>query len=99
MARKRESNAQRLTIYLPEGAVPGRVLEFAETGLTAYVDTQVPRYERLRFTLHLPGAVLTGEAVCLAQEERNCRLQFAGLTPEDRLLLEPYLNPEEALPG
>jgi hypothetical protein len=99
MARKKEENAQRLTVYLPEGAVPGRVLDFTETGLTAYVDTQVPRYERLRFTLHLPGAVLTGEAVCLAQEERTCRLQFAGLTPEDRLLLEPYLNPEEPVAG
>ncbi len=99
MARRKEPNDQRLTVYLPEGAVPGRVLEFTETGLTAYVDTEVPRYERLRFTLHLPGAVLAGEAVCLHQEERTCRLQFTGLTPEDRLLLEPYLSPEEPVAG
>ena len=96
MTRKRESNAQRLTVYLAEGAVPGRVLEFSETGLTAYVDTEVPRYERLPFTLHLPGAVLTGEAVCLGQEERTCRLQFAGLTEEDRERLAPFLPAEEA---
>ena len=99
MARKREPNAQRLTVYLPEGAVAGRVLDFTDTGLTAYVDTPVPRYERLRFTLHLPGAVVAGEAVCLGQEERTCLLQFASLTAEDRELLAPFVQPEEPVAG
>ena len=99
MARKREPNAQRLTVYLPEGAVAGRVIEFTETGLTAYVDTQVPRHQRLRFTLHLPGAVVAGEAVCLGQEERTCLLQFASLTDEDRALLEPFRLSEEPVAG
>lgn len=95
MARKREPNDQRLTVYLPEGAVPGRVLEFTETGMVAYVDAGVPRDERLRFTLHLQGAVVAGEVQCLGQEDRTCRLQFAGLTEEDRARLDPLITPEE----
>lgn len=95
MARKREPNDQRLTVYLPDGAVPGRVLEFTETGMVAYVDTAVPRDERLRFTLHLEGAVVAGDAICLGQEDRTCRLQFAGLTEGDRGRLEPLIGPAE----
>jgi hypothetical protein len=95
MARsKRESNQQRLTLFLPEGAVTGRALEFHETGMLAEVDAEVPPYERHSFTLHLPGKVLSGETVCLGQEERVCRLQFSSLTEDDRAHLEPLMSPE-----
>lgn len=95
MARKGSINDQRLTIYLPEGAVAGRVLQFTETGLTAYVDDEIPRSEWLRFTLHLQGRVIGGEIMALAQEERMCRLQFASLRPADRKVLEPLIDPDE----
>jgi hypothetical protein len=95
MARRRgESNDQRLTIYLPEGAVPGRGLEFHETGMVAYVDGAVPAHERFRFTLHLPGGVIAGDAFCIGQEDRECRLQFASLTEDDRERLAPFMSQE-----
>ena len=94
MRRERTSNDQRLTVYLPEGAVPGRVTRFTETGLIACVEAQVPRHERFRFTLHLQGGVVAGELVCLAQEDRECRLQFDSLTERDRRRLEPLIEPE-----
>ncbi len=95
MAKKPSVNDQRLTLFLPDGAVAGRVLRFTETGLTARVESEVPRYERLRFTLHLQGRVLAGEVTCTGQEARDCRLQFASLTPADRAVLSPLMEPEE----
>lgn len=95
MARKSSVNDQRLTIYLPDGAVGGRVVQFTQTGLTAYVDSQVPRSEWLRFTLHLQGRVIGGEMMALAQDERICRLQFASLRPGDRQFLEPLMESDE----
>lgn len=95
MAKKPSANDQRLTIYLPEGAVAGRVLRFTETGMSARVEAEVPRYERLRYTLHLQGRVLAGEVTCMGQEERTCRLQFADLTPADRSILAPLIESDE----
>jgi hypothetical protein len=90
--RRDESNDQRLTVYLPDGAVPGRVLRFTETGIEAYVTAVVPRDERFRFTLHLPGGVVGGEVTSVGQEDRICRLQFAALTPADRARIEPLIG-------
>lgn len=95
MARKKSINDQSLTIYLPDGAATGRVIQFTETGLTAYVDGEVPRSEWLQFTLHLQGKVIGGEVMSLGQEDRTCRLQFASLRPADRLLLEPLIEPDD----
>jgi hypothetical protein len=92
--RRNSANDQRLTVYLPEGAVAGRVMQFLDTGLTAWVEGVVPRYERYRFTLHLQGAVIAGEVTSLGQEDSVCRLQFAALTPEDRARLEPWIEAE-----
>lgn len=86
---------ERLTLYLPDGAVGAKVIRYLETSLLARVDGEVPRYERLRFTLHLPGRVVSGEVTCQAQEDRTCRLQFAALGPADRAALEPLIEPEE----
>jgi hypothetical protein len=93
--RKQASADQRLTVYLPEGAVLGRVLCYTETGVVAYVDAPVPRDLTLRFTLHLQGGVLAGELVSLGQEDRTCRLQFTGLTDRDRERLAPFIDPEQ----
>lgn len=93
--RQQEPNDQRLTVFLPEGAVAGRVVRYSETGMEAQMERAVPRNERLRFTLHLPGGVLGGDLTCVGGEERYCRLQFAALTPQDRARLEPMIEPEE----
>ena len=93
--RQQEPNDQRLTVFLPDGAVAGRVVRYSETGMEAQMERQVPRNERLRFTLHLPGGVLGGALTCVGGEERYCRLQFAALTPQDRARLEPMIEPEE----
>ena len=92
VARRTAPNDQRLTIYLPEGAVAGRVLRFTETGLVAMVDGEVPRSERYGFTLHFRGGVIAGEVTSLGQEDRTCRLQFAALTAADRARLEPLIE-------
>jgi hypothetical protein len=92
--RNPTSNDQRLTVFLPDGAVAGRVLRFGQTGLTAFVEAPVPRDTRCRFTLHLQGAVIGGEVVCTGQEDRECRLQFTALTERDREKLLPLMDEE-----
>jgi hypothetical protein len=94
VARRGDPNDQRLTIYLPDGAVTGRVVRFTDTGVVAVVDAEVPRGDRLSFTLHTQGRVISGEVTSLGQEERTCRLQFAALTPGDRARLEPLIEEE-----
>ena len=94
MARGREQNDQRLTVFLSEGAVAGRVIRFTETGLVAVVEAPIPRDEVLRFSLHLQGRVIGGEISSLGQEGRECRLQFAALTERDRQRLEPFIDPD-----
>ena len=92
---RRESNDQRLTVYVPEGAVPGRVIRYTETEMEAVMEREVPRNERLQFTLHLPGGVMAGEVTCVAGEDRQFRLQFAALTAADRARLEPMWEADE----
>jgi hypothetical protein len=70
-------------------------MRYSETGMEAQMERDVPRDERFRFTLHLPGGVLGGELTCVGVEDRRCRLQFAALTPEDRARLEPLVEPDE----
>lgn len=94
MPRARNPNDQRLTIFLPEGAVAGRVERFTETGMIACVEAEVPRDERFRFTLHLQGGIVAGEVSRLWQEERRCCLQFASLSPADRARIEPLVEPD-----
>jgi len=93
--RRNTSNDQRLTIFLPQGAVVGRVTRFTETGMVACVQGQVPPYERLEFTLHLQGAVIAGEVTSVGQEGDSCRFQFAALTEQDRARLEPFVEPQD----
>lgn len=90
-----EQNDQRLTVYLPEGAVSGRALRFSDTGVEALMERDVPRDERYGFTLHLPGGVMAGEVTCVGSEDRRCRLQFAALTPRDRARLEPLMESDD----
>ncbi len=85
---------RRLTVFLPDGAVAGRALEFTQTGMTALVEGEVPRGEPMRFVLHLQGGIISGEVRCLGQEDRVCRLQFAALTARDRDRLEPFMLPD-----
>jgi len=92
--RRREPADRRLTLFLPAGAVAGRAQAVYDTGLSAIVDGLIPPHERHAFTLHLPGAVLAGEVVCVRQEARECRLQFVGLTEDDRALLAPWREDE-----
>jgi hypothetical protein len=92
LRRRKGPNDQRVTLYLSEGAVGGRVEHFLETGLLAWMESEVPRHERVRFTLHLPGEVIAGECQCLAQEDRSCRLQFTALTDQDRERLAPFVE-------
>lgn len=70
------------------------MLRVGETGLEAYMEREVPRDERFRFTLHLQHAVVAGEVTCIGQEARICRLQFAALTETDRSKLAPFLDPD-----
>jgi hypothetical protein len=93
--RQQDSNDQRLTVFLTDGAVAGRVIRYSETGMEALMERDVPRNEWLRFTLHVPGGVVGGDLTCVGMEERYCRLQFAALTPHDRARLEPMMEPEE----
>jgi hypothetical protein len=95
MPRAKQPNDQRLTVYLPDGAVPGRVLRYSETGMEALMERTVPRDEWYRFTLHLPGGVVGGEVRCVGEEDRRCRLQFSALTPGDRERLEPLMEADE----
>jgi len=92
--RKHEGSDYWLTVYLPDGAVAGRVLRFSDTGLDAHMDEPVPPYERFRFTLQLPHGMVTGELTGLCHEGRECRLQFAALTDRDRARLEPLIDPD-----
>jgi hypothetical protein len=63
--------------------------------MEAHMERGVPRDERLRFTLHIPGGIVGGDLTCVGVEDRHCRLQFAALTPQDRARLEPMMEPEE----
>ena len=84
---------QRLTLYLPDSSVAGRVTRFTQTGLEAYLEVgEVPADTKLRFTLHMQGRVIAGEMTRLVQEGRMCRLQFSALTAEDRRRLEPHMD-------
>src|SRR3569833_3202647 len=94
LRRSRDDNDQRLTVYLPDGAVAGRVVRFSDTGLEAEVERDVPRDSRFQFTLHLPGKVIGGELTSVGQEGRACRLQFTALTAGDRAYLEPLMDAE-----
>lgn len=91
----RKADDQALTLYLADGAVAGRVLQFLPAGLIAHVERPVPADEWLRFTLHLRGAVIGGEVTRIWQEEKRCRLQFAALSPRDMARLEPLIEDEE----
>jgi hypothetical protein len=90
--KSREPNDQRLTVFLPERAVIGRVIRFTHTGMDAYVDAEVPRDERFSFSLHLQGALVSGEVTAVAQDANQCRLQFTVLTAHDRARLEPMME-------
>ncbi len=70
----------------------GRITRFTETGVEAYMENEVPEDIRLRFTLHLQGRVITGEMTRLTQEGRDCRLQFAALSAEDRARIDPLIE-------
>ena len=94
MARKPARKDDLLTLYLPDGAIQGQVVQYLETGLLADVDGEVPRDCRLRFTLHLRQGMVSGEVSSIGQDDRRCRLQFAALTDRDRALLEPYVEPD-----
>jgi hypothetical protein len=82
-------------VFLPEGAVAGRVERYTPTGIEARMEAEVPRDERFGFTLHLQGTVISGEMTCVGQEDRFCRLQFTALTDRDRARLEPLIEPDE----
>lgn len=93
MRARKPSADRRLTIFKPDGAVPGRVLRFTPTGMVAVLDGEVPAHSRLRFTVHIPGAVVSGELMSReAQTERTHRLQISALTEGDRALLKPYME-------
>jgi len=92
---RQQSHDQRLTVFLPETAVAGRVLRYSATAMQAQMERSVPRDEWLRFTLHLPGGVVAGEVMCVGEEDRCCRLQFAALTAGDRKRLAPLMDAEE----
>lgn len=92
---RRQSNDQRVTVFLSETAVPGRVLRYSPTAMQAQMERSVPRDEWLRFTLHLPGGVLAGQVMCVGEEDRCCRLQFAALTDADRERLAPLMESED----
>ncbi len=94
MRRRGTSDDQRLTIYLPDGAVAGRVVRFTPTGVEACVEQDVPRDESFPFTLHLQGAVISGRMSSVGQDVDVCRLQFSALTERDRTLLAPFLDPD-----
>jgi hypothetical protein len=92
---RQQSNDQRVTVFLTESAVPGRVLRYSQTAMQAQMDRSVPRDEWFRFTLHLPGGVVSGEVMCVGEEDRCCRLQFAALTAADRKRLAPLMDSDE----
>lgn len=92
---RHQSNDQRLTVFLSDTAVGGRVLRYTDTSMQALMERSVPRDEWFRFTLHLQGGVVSGELMCTGEEDRCCRLQFAALTTADRHRLEPLMEPEE----
>jgi len=98
MPRTRAANDQRLTLYLPDGAIAGRVLQFTETGLIAYLETEVPRDGDFRFTLHVQGAVIGGEVRSLGQEGPTCRLQFQALRQADQDRLAPLMEADHGVP-
>ncbi len=81
-----------MTLYLTDGAIAGRLLRVTETEFVTRVDRQVPRGERLDFSIHLEDGVLCGQGTCLAQEGKHCRMQFAALTPRERERLEPWID-------
>ena len=95
MRKEKKFTNQRLTIFVPDGAVTGRVVRFLETGLVAQVDGLVPRDAYFRFTLHLQRGVVAGEIASIGQEDNLCRLQFTALTPTDRAQLEPLIERED----
>jgi hypothetical protein len=95
MPRKgHEPNDQRLTVYVPDKSIPGRVIRYGESGMEAQMEREVPRDEWFHFTLHLPGGILAGDLRCIAADDRLCRLQFAALSSEDRERLEPLIEPD-----
>lgn len=91
MSQDSEPAEHWLTVYLPEGAVTGRVLRFTDTGLVAHLAQEVPDEHRFRFSLHTRDAVVAGEVRRLAQDGPVCALQFAALTAADRATLAPFL--------
>ena len=95
MARRTDPNDQRLTVYLEDRAVAGRVQRFTPTGLVAIMDGELPRGERRPFTLHIQGAVIAGEISSLGQDERVVRLQFAALSERDRGRLAPFIEEDD----
>lgn len=95
MPRRTDPNDQRLTVYLDDRAVAGRVQRFTPTGLVAIMDGELPPGERRPFTLHVQGAVISGEISSLAQDERVFRLQFAALSERDRRHLMPFIEDDD----
>jgi hypothetical protein len=92
VARTPARKDDQLTLYPPDGAIQGLVVQYVETGLVADVDGEVPRDCRLRFILHLRQGMVSGEVISLGQDDRRCRLQFAALTDRDWALLAPHIE-------
>ncbi|MFN3648685.1 MAG: PilZ domain-containing protein [Armatimonadota bacterium] len=94
MRKARRGSADlRITVFVEDGAVLGRITEFTETGAVAVMDATVPLYDRLEFTLHVPGGVVSGQVTALSCDGRDYRLQFAALSDRDRQRLEPWTSP------
>ena len=89
------ADRQRITIFLPEGALNGLASRLTATGLTAQLDGPIPEDGRFPFTLHLKTAVIGGEIRDVGAEGDLRRLQFVALSPAELRLLEPYVSPAE----
>jgi len=85
----------RLVLFLPDGAVTGRVAHYTETGLTAVMESEVPRDLRIPFTIHLQGRVIGGELTSLGLRDEHVLLQFVSLGESERRRLDRYVVREE----
>ena len=92
--RRQENTAdrQRITIFLPDGALNGLASRLTPTGLTAHLDGAIPEDGRFPFTLHLKTAVIGGEIRDVGADGDLRRLQFVALSPAELRLLAPYVS-------